>query len=67
MHDEELPDEAFKDAKFCSMCGPKFCSMRITQTMREYSDGTRPTIPMQVSDGMEESKSNGIPLPVIAG
>jgi phosphomethylpyrimidine synthase len=45
MHDEELPDEAFKDAKFCSMCGPKFCSMRITQTMREYQDGERTFTP----------------------
>lgn len=44
MHDEELPDDAFKDAKFCSMCGPKFCSMRITQTMREYEDGKRELI-----------------------
>lgn len=41
MHDEELPDDAFKSAKFCSMCGPKFCSMRITQTMRQYEDGER--------------------------
>jgi len=32
MHDETLPDAFFKDAKFCSMCGPQFCSMRITQT-----------------------------------
>ncbi len=32
MHDETLPDGFFKEAKFCSMCGPKFCSMRISQT-----------------------------------
>lgn len=32
MHDESLPDDFYKDAKFCSMCGPKFCSMRISQT-----------------------------------
>ena len=32
MHDETLPDGFYKDAKFCSMCGPKFCSMRISQT-----------------------------------
>jgi len=48
MHDEELPDDAFKSAKFCSMCGPKFCSMRITQTMRDTEDGTRaPVIDVQ--------------------
>jgi phosphomethylpyrimidine synthase len=31
MHDETLPDDFYKDAKFCSMCGPKFCSMNVTQ------------------------------------
>lgn len=34
MHDETLPQEAFKEAEFCSMCGPKFCSMHITQELR---------------------------------
>ena len=34
-HDETLPKEAHKVAHFCSMCGPKFCSMRITQDLRE--------------------------------
>ncbi|MBW3621830.1 MAG: phosphomethylpyrimidine synthase ThiC [Armatimonadetes bacterium] len=38
MHDETLPDDHFKDAKFCSMCGPKYCSMRITQTARRIAD-----------------------------
>ncbi len=31
MHDETLPDDFYKEAKFCSMCGPKFCSMNLTQ------------------------------------
>ena len=31
LHDESLPDDAFKDAKFCSMCGPKFCAYKISQ------------------------------------
>lgn len=35
MHDETLPQETFKSAKFCSMCGPKFCSMRINEDMRK--------------------------------
>jgi phosphomethylpyrimidine synthase len=35
MHDETLPQEVFKSAKFCSMCGPKFCSMRVTQDIRQ--------------------------------
>ena len=38
MHDETLPDGFYKDAKFCSMCGPKFCSMRITQTTTKLLD-----------------------------
>lgn len=36
-HDETLPSEAAKTAHFCSMCGPKFCSMRITQDIRAYA------------------------------
>ena len=36
-HDETLPKEAHKTAHFCSMCGPKFCSMKITQEVREYA------------------------------
>jgi phosphomethylpyrimidine synthase len=42
MHDETLPQETFKSAKFCSMCGPKFCSMRINEDMRKLaqSEGT---------------------------
>ncbi|MGH9773928.1 MAG: phosphomethylpyrimidine synthase ThiC [Candidatus Acidiferrales bacterium] len=36
MHDESLPDDFYKDAKFCSMCGPKFCSMNTTQVAEAY-------------------------------
>jgi len=36
-HDETLPQEPAKVAHFCSMCGPKFCSMQITQEVREYA------------------------------
>ncbi|RAV18399.1 phosphomethylpyrimidine synthase [Mycolicibacterium sp. GF69] len=36
-HDETLPAEPAKTAHFCSMCGPKFCSMRITQDVRDYA------------------------------
>jgi len=38
-HDETLPKEAHKVAHFCSMCGPKFCSMKITADVREYAEG----------------------------
>jgi phosphomethylpyrimidine synthase len=37
MHDETLPQEVFKSAKFCSMCGPKFCSMAVTQSIRKLA------------------------------
>jgi len=36
-HDETLPQEGAKLAHFCSMCGPHFCSMKITQEVREYA------------------------------
>jgi len=46
MHDETLPDGFYKDAKFCSMCGPKFCSMRISQTTAKILDeAPAPTTP----------------------
>ena len=38
-HDQTLPKEAHKVAHFCSMCGPKFCSMKITQEVRDYTAG----------------------------
>ncbi|MEO6810333.1 MAG: phosphomethylpyrimidine synthase ThiC [Isosphaeraceae bacterium] len=37
MHDETLPQDAFKTAAFCSMCGPKFCSMRISEDLRKHA------------------------------
>jgi len=37
MHDETLPDEYFKSAEFCSMCGPKFCSMHINRAVEEFN------------------------------
>src|SRR4030095_16202699 len=36
-HDETLPKDSMKTAHFCSMCGPHFCSMKITQDVREYA------------------------------
>lgn len=36
-HDQTLPKEAHKTAHFCSMCGPNFCSMKITQDVRDYA------------------------------
>ena len=37
MHDETLPQEVFKNAEFCSMCGPKFCSMKIHTHLTELA------------------------------
>ena len=38
-HDQTLPKEAHKVAQFCSMCGPKFCSMKISQEVRDFAAG----------------------------
>jgi len=50
-HDETLPAEGAKSAHFCSMCGPTFCSMKITADVREYAaaleDGSTPPAPNQ--------------------
>ncbi len=40
MHDETLPQDAFKSAAFCSMCGPRFCSMRINEDVRKLALAT---------------------------
>ena len=45
-HDETLPAEPAKTAHFCSMCGPKFCSMRISQDVRDYAESQG--LPLQV-------------------
>ncbi|MGH9180080.1 MAG: phosphomethylpyrimidine synthase ThiC [Acidimicrobiales bacterium] len=44
-HDETLPAEPAKTAHFCSMCGPKFCSMRISQDVRDYAAAPAPPPP----------------------
>ncbi|MFQ2131212.1 phosphomethylpyrimidine synthase ThiC [Aeromonas hydrophila] len=64
-HDETLPQESGKVAHFCSMCGPKFCSMKITQDVRDYAakleaveiklvgmDGQHEQVVAQVESGM---------------
>ncbi len=53
-HDETLPKEAHKLAHFCSMCGPKFCSMKITQEVREYAAQKGVEEQAAVDAGMEE-------------
>jgi phosphomethylpyrimidine synthase len=53
-HDETLPAEAAKTAHFCSMCGPKFCSMRITQDVRNYAEEHGLTSVEAIEAGMGE-------------
>lgn len=54
-HDETLPKESAKVAHFCSMCGPKFCSMKISQEVRDYAADNRiDTVDVAVEQGMEE-------------
>ncbi|MBM3940864.1 MAG: phosphomethylpyrimidine synthase ThiC [SAR202 cluster bacterium] len=53
-HDETLPAEGAKVAHFCSMCGPKFCSMRITQDVRDYAQQHGLDSEAAVTAGMEE-------------
>ncbi|HWB13930.1 MAG TPA: phosphomethylpyrimidine synthase ThiC [Pirellulales bacterium] len=44
MHDETLPQDTFKSAHFCSMCGPKYCSMKITEDIREMAKNGEPLV-----------------------
>ena len=57
-HDQTLPKEAHKVAHFCSMCGPKFCSMKITQDVRDYADGLsdneKKALQLEADKGMSE-------------
>jgi phosphomethylpyrimidine synthase len=53
-HDETLPAEAAKSAHFCSMCGPKFCSMRITQDIREYAEQNGLETQEAIESGMKQ-------------
>ena len=52
-HDETLPKDSAKVAHFCSMCGPHFCSMKITQEVREYAAGIGISEESAVKQGME--------------
>lgn len=53
-HDETLPAEGAKTDHFCSMCGPKFCSMKITQDIRKYADENKITLDEAIEEGMKE-------------
>lgn len=53
-HDATLPQEPAKTAHFCSMCGPKFCSMSITQELREYAQQHNVDEEEAIHTGMQE-------------
>ncbi|VXB49742.1 phosphomethylpyrimidine synthase ThiC [Massilia sp. 9I] len=53
-HDETLPKDSAKVAHFCSMCGPHFCSMKITQEVREYAAASGVAEEAALAKGMEE-------------
>ncbi|MEO0454675.1 MAG: phosphomethylpyrimidine synthase ThiC [Verrucomicrobiota bacterium] len=53
-HDETLPQDAAKTAHFCSMCGPQFCSMKITDDVRRYAEEKGMDTESAISEGMKE-------------
>ncbi|AMK71493.1 phosphomethylpyrimidine synthase ThiC [Bacillus subtilis] len=53
-HDETLPAEGAKTAHFCSMCGPKFCSMRISQDIRDYAKKNDLSEAEAINKGLKE-------------
>jgi phosphomethylpyrimidine synthase len=56
-HDETLPADGAKIAHFCSMCGPHFCSMKITEDVREYAEKMGVVADAALEKGMEEKAS----------
>jgi phosphomethylpyrimidine synthase len=53
-HDETLPAEGAKSAHFCSMCGPHFCSMKISDDVRQYAEAHGYNEEEALTKGMEE-------------
>ncbi|KAB2935139.1 MAG: Phosphomethylpyrimidine synthase [Rhodocyclaceae bacterium] len=53
-HDETLPQEGAKQSHFCSMCGPKFCSMKITQDVRDFAASQGLTFDQALAKGLEQ-------------
>jgi len=61
-HDETLPAEASKTAHFCSMCGPKFCSMRISQDVRKYAEEHGLGSEEAIAEGMAEKSAQFVEM-----
>ena len=64
-HDATLPQEPAKTAHFCSMCGPKFCSMSITQELREYAEQQNLEAEEAMHAGMQEMSGQETCTPVL--
>jgi phosphomethylpyrimidine synthase len=58
-HDETLPKEAHKTAHFCSMCGPKFCSMKISQDIRDAANAQNDVASAGMAEMAEKFRSGG--------
>jgi phosphomethylpyrimidine synthase len=58
-HDETLPKEAHKTAHFCSMCGPKFCSMKISQEIRDAAKGQNDVAEAGMAEMSEKFRATG--------
>jgi phosphomethylpyrimidine synthase len=58
-HDETMPKEAHKTAHFCSMCGPKFCSMKISQDIREAARGQNDAAVQGMAEMSEKFRATG--------
>jgi phosphomethylpyrimidine synthase len=58
-HDETMPKEAHKTAHFCSMCGPKFCSMKISQDIREAARGQNAVADQGMAEMSEKFRATG--------
>jgi phosphomethylpyrimidine synthase len=58
MHDETLPDEGFKDAHFCSMCGPKFCSMNISAKVESFTPEEAEAVANALTDNFVRISGN---------
>jgi len=56
-HDETLPKDSSKEAHFCSMCGPKFCSMKITQDVRDYAAARGVSEDEALRQGLQEKSA----------
>ena len=65
-HDETLPQDAAKTSHFCSMCGPHFCSMKITEDVRQYAEekalDAQTALQIGMKEKAEEFKKTGLEI-----